>query len=91
MARRQRAFVPGVHGLHHVERLAAPHLADDDAVGSHTQRVAYERPYGDRTEPVGIRRSSLEAHDVIPRQAQLGRVFDRDHPLTSRNLRRRAR
>ena len=88
MARRQRAFVPGVHRLHHVERLAAPHLADDDAIGSHAQRVADQRPDGDRTEPVGIRRARLEAHDVVPGQAQLGRVFNRDHPLASRECSR---
>ena len=44
VAGRQRALVAGVHGLQHVEGLAAADLADDDAVGSHAQRVADELP-----------------------------------------------
>ena len=35
-----RAVMAGVHGLQHVEGLGAAHLADDDAVGPHPQRVA---------------------------------------------------
>ena len=35
----ERAVVAGVHGLQHVDRLAAAHLAEDDAVGAHTQGV----------------------------------------------------
>ena len=38
----QRAVVAGVHGLEHVQRLAAAHLADDDAVGPHAQGVDHE-------------------------------------------------
>ena len=34
---RHRAVMAGVHGLQHLERLAAAALADDDAVGTHTQ------------------------------------------------------
>ena len=41
--RRQRAVVAGVHRLQHVERLGAAHLADDDAVGAHAQRVDHEQ------------------------------------------------
>ena len=37
--RGHRAFVTGVHGLQHVERLGAAALTDDDAVGPHTQGV----------------------------------------------------
>ena len=36
----ERAVVAGVHRLQHVQRLGAAHLADDDPVGSHAQRVA---------------------------------------------------
>ena len=32
----------GVHGLQHVERLAPTYLADDDAVGTHPERVTHE-------------------------------------------------
>ena len=45
--RGQRAVVAGVHGLEHVEGLAAAALADDDAVGPHAQGVAHEVADGD--------------------------------------------
>ena len=35
--RGERAVVAGVHGLEHVEGLAATALADDDAVGAHAE------------------------------------------------------
>ena len=38
--RRQRAVVTGVARLQHVERLAAAHLADDEAIRPHAQRGA---------------------------------------------------
>ena len=40
--RRQAAVVAGVHRLQHVERFFAADLADDDAVGPHTQRVDHQ-------------------------------------------------
>ena len=36
---RQRSVVAGVHRLQHVQRFLAADLADDDAVGAHTQGV----------------------------------------------------
>ena len=39
---RQAAVVAGVHRLQHVERLGAAHLADDDAIGPHAQRVDHQ-------------------------------------------------
>ena len=88
VARGQRAFVPGVHRLHHVEGFAAPYLADDDAIGPHAERVANQRADRHRAETVRVRRPRFEAHDVVARQAQLGRVFDGDHPLARRYARR---
>ena len=46
--RGQRAVVAGIHGLHHVERFFAAHLADDDAVRPHAQRVNHQLPDMDR-------------------------------------------
>ena len=40
--RGERAVVARVHGLQHVQHLVAAHLADDDAVGPHAQRVAHQ-------------------------------------------------
>ena len=39
VGRGQRTFVAGVHGLQHVDNFLAAGLADDDAVGTHTQGV----------------------------------------------------
>ena len=39
---RKRTVVSGVARLQHVERFAAAHLADDDAIGAHAQRAANE-------------------------------------------------
>ena len=46
--RRHRAVVAGVHGRQEVETLLAANFAEDDAVGTHTQRVDDEVADGDR-------------------------------------------
>jgi hypothetical protein len=68
----------GVHRLQHVERLAAAHLADDDAVGPHAQRVAHEVTDRDLSLALHVGRSSLERDHVRFRQPKLGGVLDRD-------------
>ena len=81
MHRRQRTVVAGIHGLQHVERLFAAHLADDDAVGAHTQCVYDELPLSDGAFAFDVRRARLEPRDVLLVQLQFGRVFDRDDAL----------
>ncbi len=44
----ERALVAGIHGLKHVEGFFAAHLADHDAVGTHTQAVDDELAHADR-------------------------------------------
>ena len=78
---RQAAVVAGVHGLQHVERLFAADLADDDAVGPHTQGVDHEIALADRALAFDVRRPRLEAHHVALPQQQLGGVLDRDDAL----------
>ena len=39
--------MPRVHRLKHVERLAAPYLADDDPIRSHAQGVPNQVAHGD--------------------------------------------
>ena len=75
--RGERTVVAGVHGLQHVERLFAAHLADDDAVGAHTEGV-------DRRAAAGgwrpFPRCSAAASPAGPRapvQLQLRGVLDR--------------
>ena len=78
MQRRQRAVVAGVHRLEHVERLAATHLADDDPVGPHAQRVADQVADADLALALDVRRTALEADDVTLVELELGGVLDRD-------------
>ena len=71
----------GVHRLEHVERLGRSHLADDDAVGTHAQRVLHEVARHHLAAPFRVRRARLEADDVLLLQAQLGGVLDRHDAL----------
>ena len=59
----------------------AAHLADDDPVGPHPQRVAHQVALGHRAVARGVRRPGLQPHDVLLLKLQLGRVLDRDDPL----------
>ena len=77
----QRAVVPGVERLEHVERLRAPDLADDEAVGPHAQRGPHQRAHADPAGTLGIRRPCFEPHHVRLREPQLGRLLDRDDAL----------
>jgi len=43
--------VAGIHGLQHVERFLAAHLAHDDAVRPHAQRVDDQLPDADGAVP----------------------------------------
>jgi hypothetical protein len=81
--RGHRPVVPGVHRLQHVEGLGAPDLADDDAVGAHTQRIAHELALGDLTDPFDVRWARFHLHDVRLLQTQLNGVFDGDHPFVA--------
>ncbi len=46
--------LPRVQRLQHVERLAAAHLADDQAIGRNPQRRPHELPDGDPAAPLGV-------------------------------------
>ena len=52
----QRPVVAGVHRLEHVQALLATALTDDDAVGSHAQRVAHQVADADRTLALDVGR-----------------------------------
>ena len=81
----QRAVVAGVHGLEHVERLAAAALADDDAVGPHAQRVAHQVADRDLALALDVGRARLERDDVLLAQLELGGVLDGDDALVVRD------
>ena len=78
---RQAAVVAGVHRLEHVQRFLAAHLADDDAVGSHTQCVDHELPLTDRPLALDVGRTRLEPHHVPLPQRQFRGILDSDHAL----------
>ena len=61
---RERAVVAGVHGLQHVERLLAAHLADDDAVGTHTEGIDHQLPDADGALAFDVGRTRFHARHV---------------------------
>ena len=87
----ERAVVAGVERLEHVERLGPAHLAHDDPVRPHAQRVAHELADRDLAAPLQVGRARLEAHHVALAQAQLGGVLDGHDPLRARESRPTAR
>ncbi len=78
---RQRPVVTSVHRLQHVERFFASHLADHDAVGTHTKGVDEQLPLPDRALAFDVWRPRLEPGDVLLVQLQLGRILDGDDAL----------
>ena len=86
---RHRAVVAAVQRLQHVERLGAAHLADDDPVRAHPERVADELPDRDLALSLEVRRSALEPQDVGLLEPKLRRVLDRDDPLAVGDQRRK--
>ncbi len=81
---RQRTVMTCVHGLQHVECLAAAHLAYDDSFGAHTEAVSNQVPGSNFAFTLYIRWSGLQTNDVRLLQLQLGGIFDRYDPLAIR-------
>ena len=72
----------GVHRLQHVEGLGAAHLADNDAIWTHAQRIAYELTLRDLADPfnVGRERVSICTTCGCWRRSSTASI-DRDHPF----------
>jgi hypothetical protein len=70
--------VAGVHGLQQVERLRSTHLADDDALGTHTQAVLDEIAHGDLALALKVRRAGFKTDDMRLLELQFGGVFAGD-------------
>src|SRR4051794_30763484 len=69
----ERAVVAGVHGLQHVERFGATRLTDENAVRTHTQRVAHEVANFDLAGALDVRRARFHrANVVLPELELLG-------------------
>ena len=84
--RGQRSFVARVHGLQHVEGFFATHLANHDAVGTHTQTVDDQLPLANRALAFDVGRTRFQTDDVFLLELQFGRVFDGDDALGVRNV-----
>ena len=69
----------GVHRLQHVQGLATPDLADDNAVGP-SQRVPYQVANTGLALALDVG-GRLSSWTVVLLQLELDRVFDRDDPL----------
>ena len=78
-----RSIVAGIHGLQHVERFLAAHLADDDSVGTHTQGIddQFALPYSPLS--FNVRRPAFQAYNVLLLQLKFGGVFNRDDAFVS--------
>ena len=79
--RGQRSLVAGVHRLEHVHRLGAAHLAHDDPVGAHAERVYEKQALRHFAAALDVGRASLEPDHVRLVQLQFRRVLDGDDPV----------
>ena len=76
MDRRQRAIVAGIHRLKHVQCLFAADLADNNAIGAHTQAVNEQLPLLYRPCAFNVCGPALEPDHVPLFHDQLGRILD---------------
>ena len=81
------AVVTGIHGLEHVQSLAAAALADDDPLRTHTKRGLDQIADRDLTHAGGVGVSRLQADQIVDAlDLQLGGVLDRDDALVVRDV-----
>ena len=89
MQRGKRAVVPRVHGLQHVNRLAAAHLSHHNPIGPHAQRIDDEHANGDLARALDGGVTGLKAGDVrFGGKLELGRVLDGHDALARIDLTR---
>src|ERR1019366_3210268 len=72
-------------GLYDVERLSAPDLSDDDAVGAHAERCPEEIANADGPLALGVGRPRLELYDVRFLELHLARILDDDDAIAVGN------
>ena len=81
----QRPVMTGVHGLQHVQTLRSSHLAENDAIGTHTQSILDQFPLRHLAFAFDIRRAGFQTHHMVLAQLQFRRVLDRHDPFVIRN------
>src|SRR6266851_6435056 len=77
--RAHRTFVTGVHGLQHVQGLAASTFAHHDPVRPHPEGVANEVPDLDCTFALDVGRPGFQANHVRLPQLKLRCIFEEEH------------
>ena len=70
MQRAHPALVAGVEGGEQLADLGAAHLADDEPVGPHPQRLAHEVDEGDPADALDVGPTTLQPHDVGVRRGR---------------------
>src|SRR5690606_13894920 len=63
-------------------------FAEDDSIGTHTQRIANQVALRDFGGPFGILRTGLQLHNVLPLQIEFRRIFDRHQTFVGRDVAR---
>jgi hypothetical protein len=71
----------GSHGLHELERFAAPDLTDDDPVWAQPKSRPKESSHADLASAHRIRRLRFEVHHVAQVDLELFRVFENDDSI----------
>ena len=84
----ERPFMARVHGLQHVEGLFATHLANHDAVGTHTQTIDDQLPLPHCALAFDVRRACFQAYDVLLLKLQFGGVFNGNDAIGVGNVSR---
>ena len=76
----------GIHGLKHVDCLAASALAHENAVGSHAKGVLDEISNRILASALEVARARLQRNDMRLLEAKLGCILDGNDTLSARNL-----
>ena len=87
MDRGQAPVVAGIHGLKHIQSLAAAALADDNPVGAHAQRVADQVADRDRPLALHVRRTGFKPDQMLLMELEFGRVLNGDDAFAVRQKR----
>ena len=90
MDRAAPALVPGVERGQQVGDLGAAHLADDEPVRPHPQRLPDEVAERDLAGALDVGRPGLEPHHVFVVRPQLTGVLDQHDPFVGRGQREQA-
>ena len=81
---RRRAGHPGVQREQQIERLGVAHLADDEPVGPHAQRLLDETAQRDLAGALETRLPALQRDEVGRADGELERLLDRDDAVLGR-------